>query len=137
MVARFEGFRSRAYRDVGGVWTVGYGETRLDGRAVQAGDEMPEPQARERLAERLAFFAASVRGSCKRELSQNQLDACTSLAYNIGCEAFRTSTVCHKIQVGDFDGAADSFKLWNKVGKIVRAGLVARRAEEAALFRAG
>lgn len=32
-----EGFRSNAYKDTGGVWTIGYGTIKVEGRPVEPG----------------------------------------------------------------------------------------------------
>lgn len=45
-VALDEGFRSRAYQDTVGVWTIGYGQTRwADGTPVREGDRITQPAA--------------------------------------------------------------------------------------------
>ena len=41
IIKTFEGLRLTAYRDVAGVWTIGYGSTRYhDGKRVRRGDKL-------------------------------------------------------------------------------------------------
>ena len=78
-----------------------------------------------------------MRGAVLVPLNDNQLAACTSLAYNIGLAAFRGSTLLRKLNDGDYQGAADQFPVWNKAGGRVVQGLVNRRAAERDLFLKG
>jgi lysozyme len=71
-------------------------------------------------------------------LNQNQYDAVFSWLYNIGAPNFRTSTLLDILNSGDYAGAAEQFKRWNKIstgqGLQVSNALVARRAKERDLF---
>lgn len=67
-------------------------------------------------------------------LNQNQYDALTSLAYNIGAGAFRTSTLLRRLNAGDHRGAAEQFGAWVRSGGADSPGLIARRASERRLF---
>ena len=63
-----------------------------------------------------------------------RIAAITSLAYNIGKDAFKTSTVAKRIASGALSEVAEAIKMWNKAkGKIVD-GLVKRRQTEADLW---
>lgn len=74
-----------------------------------------------------------------------QFDAMLSLAYNIGIGdvtrkkdgGFATSTVQRLHNIGDFAGAADAFRLWNKSAGAVNPVLVARRERERAVYLNG
>lgn len=143
LVAGFEGFRSHAYQDQVGVWTVGYGETWLGARRVQKGDFMNMAEAADRLRARLdRDFAPAVEKACARApgvltLNQAQFDACCSLAYNIGTVGFAGSTVARKVRAGELGAAANAFLLWCKAGGKVLRGLQVRRAAERKLFLEG
>jgi lysozyme len=132
LVRRFEGCRLRAYRDVAGVWTIGWGET----AGVRAGMTWTQAQADAILRRRVAHFMLGVLRRCPalHAAGPERLAACTSLAYNIGLGAFGASSVCRKAGRGDHRGAADSFLLWNKAGGRVWRGLVRRREAERALY---
>jgi lysozyme len=84
----------------------------------------------------LAPFEAAVNKAVTRPMTQNQFDACVSLAFNIGAAGFATSTVVRKLNAGDTAGAADAFRLWNKAGGQILQGLVNRREAERAQFLA-
>ena len=132
-IARWEGCKLTAYQDVVGIWTIGYGRT----TNVHPGDTCTQEQADSWLAEEVETFRRGVRGAVLVPLNDNQLAACTSLAYNIGLAAFRGSTLLRKLNDGDYQGAADQFLVWNKAGGRVVQGLVNRRSAERDLFLKG
>lgn len=137
LIKEFEGFRANAYRDMVGVWTIGYGTTAAAGVGVtpQAGMTCTEAQATAWLQAAVDKFARAILPRLTRQPTPNQFGAMVSLAYNIGPGAFARSSVLRKFNAGDMEGAAASFALWNKAGGRVVAGLTRRRAAEAALFR--
>ena len=49
IIREFEGCRLKAYRCPAGVWTIGWGSTRIDGRPVKAGDQIYQSAADEML----------------------------------------------------------------------------------------
>ncbi len=133
-IARSEGCRLRAYRDVAGVWTIGWGET----EGVTPDLVWTQERADARFCSRLVEFTQGVRGLLARPTNAHQLGALVSLAYNVGLAAFARSSVLAAHNRGDTLSAARAFGLWNKArvnGRLqVVAGLTARRAREAALY---
>ena len=130
----FEGLRLTAYKDLAGVWTIGYGHT---GPEVREGLTWTIEQAEEALQRRLANeFAPGVLAVITRSMKQHELDAMIDLAYNIGVSAFQTSTLVKKFNAGDTAGAADEFLRWDKAGRplVSVLGLRRRRAADRALF---
>lgn len=138
LVKKWEGFRAAPYLCPAGVPTIGYGATfYLTGRKVTLQDPpITETEASVLLRKMLDVFAADVRVSVKVPLSANEFGALTSLAYNVGIGAFRNSTLLRKLNAGDKTGAAEQFGVWVKGGGKTLPGLVSRRADEVALFRA-
>ena len=65
---------------------------------------------------------------------QGRFDALVCLAYNIGLGNLQRSTIRMKANRGDWEGAADAFRVWVKGGGKVLPGLVKRREAEIALF---
>lgn len=130
LLKELEGFGAAAYQDVGGVWTIGYGRT----LGVKEGDITTENTAALWLADDLLIYEQAVLVSCTVSPTRNQFDAMVLLCYNIGCNAFKRSTVRKAHNRGDFVAAAKAFGLWNKVKGRVVAGLVRRRALEASLY---
>jgi lysozyme len=129
-----EGLRLTAYKDGGGVWTIGYGHTGAD---VREGLTIPLSEAERLLTRDLKTAEGHVNGAVQVKLTQNQFDAIVSFVYNVGGEAFRTSTMLRLLNAGDYVGAANQFPRWNKDnGKVVQ-GLINRRAKERDLFLRG
>jgi lysozyme len=71
----------------------------------------------------------------KVPLTDNQRGALVSFVFNVGAGNFRASTLLKKLNIRDYDGAADEFPRWNKARGKVLIGLKRRRADEAKLFR--
>lgn len=142
LIKNLEGMRLNAYRDVAGVWTIGYGSTRYhDGKAVKPGDKLAnELQATALFINTLKQYTEAVNSYVKVPLTQNQFDALVSFTYNEGTGALRASTLLKKLHAADYPGAADQFLLWNKITdphsgeKVVSDVLKARRAQERQLF---
>jgi lysozyme len=131
-VDSFEGCQLRAYQDVVGIWTIGWGET----AGVSPGMVWTQERADIVLRRRVGQFLLAVLQRCPalHLESPARQAACVSLAYNIGIGAFGASSVCRKTMAQDFAGAADSFLLWNKAGGRRVEGLTRRRKAERALY---
>lgn len=127
----FEGIRLEAYQDSGGVWTIGYGHT---GPEVRAGLRISEAQAEAMLRADLAEAVRSVRSAVRAAISQEQFDALVDFCFNAGRGNFLSSSLLRDVNRGAFGSAGAQFGLWVHAGAKVVAGLVRRRAAEAALF---
>jgi lysozyme len=141
LICQFEGFAAKAYRDIAGVWTFGYGTTRVHGAPIKSGDTCTEEQAREYMAEDLVDFEATVE-SVLQEGQQHQFDALVAMTYNIGISGFLGSTICRKIKSGNIQLVSEAnFTVWNKArvrGELVEvSGLTRRRKAEYYLFATG
>lgn len=132
LTKQFEGLRLRAYRDSGGVWTVGYGHTGAD---VHAGLVVTEPEAEALLRADLATAVACVNEFVTAAIEQHHFDALMDFAFNVGCANYRRSTLLRLINAGDFTTAAAEFGKWTHVDGKQIEGLVRRRAAEVTLFR--
>ena len=130
LITEFEGFREKAYQDVVGIWTIGYGFT----VGVQPGDTITKAQAKARLARELESYEAAVTRACTNEPNQNEFDALVCFAFNVGVSGMAKSSVIKAHNRGDHQAAARAFSLWNKAGGKVWPGLTRRRAAEAALY---
>lgn len=135
LICNFEGKRLTAYDDGVGVWTIGFGTTVYpNGIKVKKGDTCTEAQAKAYMAHDLKKFERTVNSTVKVPVNQNQFDALVSLAYNIGTDAFKKSTLVKKLNANDIHGAANQFDVWVNAGGKRMQGLVNRRAKEKALF---
>jgi lysozyme len=137
LIKRHEGLRLQAYLPTpNDKWTIGYGHT----KTAHKGMIITEAKAEELLLKDLAWVEAAIKKHVKVPLTQNQYDAVASLVYNIGEGNFSESSVCRRLNAGNYGGAADAFLLWNKqrnktTGKLgVLKGLTRRREEERSLF---
>lgn len=125
-----EGLRLEAYLCPAGVWTIGYGHT----KGVKKGDFITLEEAEMLLREDVKDAENAVNKYVKVGINQNQFDALVSFVFNLGSGNFKTSTLLRKLNTGDYLGAANEFKRWNKAGGKVLNGLVKRREDEANLF---
>lgn len=130
LIKRFEGFKSRAYRDPVGVVTIGWGHT----RTARLGQIVTRQQGEALLRQDIAEFERAVETLVDVPLTDNQFAALVSLAFNIGAGALRRSTLRHKLNAGDYSGAAREFLRWDKAGGRVLKGLSQRRYAEMSLF---
>ena len=130
-----EALRLSAYLDSKGVPTIGWGHT----ANVSLGDTLPDEAAAESLlSDDVAWAETAVNDNAGPYTSQLQFDAMVLLTFNIGADAFvNHSSVLKAHKRGDYQSAARAFALWNMSdGKIV-AGLITRRAKEAAMYLDG
>lgn len=135
LICEFEGKRLVAYDDGVGIWTIGFGTIKYpNGVRVKKGDTCTLEQAKEYMRHDLIEFEHTVNSSVKVPLNQNQFDALVSLAYNIGSNAFKSSTLVKKLNAGDHQGATDQFNVWVNAGGKRMQGLVNRRDREKLLF---
>ena len=144
-IATWEGFKDEAYIPVeGDVPTIGFGST----EGVKLGDTISVPDALNRLEKDVRVAEDAVRSCVTVPLTQGEMDAYTSLAYNIGKTNFCGSTLVKKLNSGDYSGACEEIKRWTcasdpsgkyavmypghhcGAGKAPLPGLVERRAKE-------
>lgn len=136
LLKRLEGCELRAYQDVVGIWTIGYGTTAAAGMGItpHAGMTITQAQADALLERTVDDFAASVARLITAPVTQNEFGACVLLAYNIGVNAFQHSTVLRELNKGNKAAAGNAFHMWNKAGGRVVNGLINRRELEHQLF---
>lgn len=135
LVGGFEGKRLVAYRDIVGIPTVCFGET----RGVTMGDAYTDEECDVMLGDGLVEFEAGMR-KCLRapdKIPDGAYVSFLSLSYNIGTAAFCRSTVARRANAGDLKGACDAILMWNKAGGRVVRGLELRRAHERRICREG
>lgn len=138
LIKRWEGLRLRAYQDVGGVWTIGYGHTSAAGQPiVSPGMRITEQEAHEILIKDLELFEQEVDKNVKVPLNPNQRGALVSFVYNVGGGNFRKSTLLRKLNKGDYNSVPSELMKWNKVKGRTVQGLSNRRAAEAGLWARG
>lgn len=125
---QFEGCKLYAYRDSGGVLTIGYGHT----RNVKAGQAITERQAEELLRQDLDTAARQVEALGLDWLSQEQKEALVDFAFNLGIGRLKKSTLLKDIKDRKTDLIiVRDFMAWKFCNGKVLQGLVKRRKWEA------
>ena len=157
LMHKYEGFRSRPYLCPAHIWTIGYGHVlyqeqirlpvvRVEGKETpMIRKEMPLKQEDNRVwtkTEIDELFRTDV-GTFERGVlrlvpgvvgRQGSFDALVSISYNFGLGNLQRSTIRMRANRGDWEGAAEAFRVWTKGGGKVLPGLVKRREAEIALF---
>jgi lysozyme len=154
---RFEGCRNKPYLCPAHIWTIGYGHVlyqeqirlpvvRVEGKETpMIRKEMPLKPEDNRVwtkTEIDELFHDDV-GTFERGVlrlvpgvagRQGAFDALVSISFNFGLGNLQRSTIRMRANRGDWDGAAEAFRVWTKGGGKVLPGLVKRREAEIALF---
>jgi lysozyme len=157
LMHKYEGFRSRPYLCPAHIWTIGYGHVlyqeqirlpvmRVEGKETpMIRKEMPLKPEDNRVwtkTEIDELFRTDV-GTFERGVlrlvpgvvgRQGAFDALVSISFNFGLGNLQRSTIRMRANRGDWEGAAESFRVWTKGGGKVLPGLVKRREAEIALF---
>lgn len=137
LIRKFEGLKLRPYRDVAGLWTIGYGHRITEYHAQQLAMGISEQMAESILDEDADKAAAEVTRLVSVPLTQPQFDALGSFEFNDG--KLEGSTLLRDLNAGDYDAAVAQFPLWchaHERGVLVEVeGLKTRRAAEIALWK--
>jgi lysozyme len=127
LIQSFEGLSLKAYPDAAG-YSIGYGHF-----GAKQDDVITHEEADRLFRQDVLKFETIVALVCPIA-SQQQFDAMTSLAYNIGTGAFAKSTVATRHNMKDWAGAADAFRMWNKSQGQELPVLTNRRERERAVY---
>lgn len=130
-----EGCRLTSYRDPAGVWTVGYGATRLaSGNPVMRNVRITQEQADDLLKSELERLRGVLAQYIRVPVTEGQFIALLDFAYNCGEGALRRSTLLKLFNAGKVVNAGYEFKRWVRAGGNELPGLVRRREAEKELF---
>jgi lysozyme len=138
----FEGFYSSAYKDSGGVWTVGYGSTyNFDKkRKVQKGDFLLEDDAIRFMEIETQNVRDQLNYYIKKPLNPNQSAAIMDYVYNRGIGNFLKTRLDELINANPNDPAIGKeiigTGLRDRAGNLLW-GLGRRRRAEAFLYNTG
>lgn len=132
LIQKFEGLRLKAYKDVIGIITIGYGHV---DPSLTLDTTWSEAQAINALHLDLRKFEDGINEKVKVTLTQNQFDAICSFCYNVGLGNFYKSTLLKLINLQDFTKANLEFPKWRSAGGKIVPTLVKRRTEEQELFK--
>ena len=134
-IRAYEGRALRAYQDVVGVWTIGYGITAMDkgiGFKVGPGVTITADQAEE-------LLYSSIRRNYMPKVEQVlNFDRCPNpqgamdggLSFHFNTGGIGRASWPAQLMAGNMSSARTAFESWNKAGGKVVGGLVRRRASE-------
>ncbi len=126
-IALHEGYRDTAYIPVpGDVPTIGFGTT----QGVKPGDKITPPQALVRALADVQKYEGAIKDCVGAPLYQHEYDAYTSLAYNIGPNAFCDSTLVRMLNQERYEEACQQILRWDKFRGQPLPGLTKRRQQE-------
>lgn len=125
-IATWEGFSSKAYQDIVGIWTIGFGTT----EGVKQGQTIDPVKALQRKMTDVQKFEGAIKQCVRVPLHQHEYDAYLSLAYNIGPTAFCNSTLVRRLNQEQYDLACREILRWDKAGGKAVRGLTLRREAE-------
>lgn len=134
-IKKSEGLRLKAYRDIGGVITIGYGHTNAaGGRKIAANTRITEEEAEAILMEDLTIYEECVEKHVKVPLTDNQFGALVSFCYNVGVDNFVKSRLLKRLNAGFYETVPPELQRWNKVKGNTSKGLINRRERESDLW---
>jgi lysozyme len=129
---KHEDARHRAYRDLGGVWTCGVGST----TGVTPNTIWTDTEIDRHLAVDLEVAQHRLQNvigeDAVNKLNDNQYAALLSFVFNAG--AGQNWKIWALIKAGRYNVALAHLALYIRAGGRISAGLISRRAAEAALF---
>jgi GH24 family phage-related lysozyme (muramidase) len=133
-VKQEEGCRKTAYKDAGGIKTVGYGHVVM--KKDKLFGKLTEAQMEALLRNDVLHAQQTVLRNVHINLNVNQLAALTSFTYNVGAGAFAKSSLLKAVNSGNVQNIRDSFLTFCTVkGREVRGLKVRRLAERELYFR--
>jgi lysozyme len=131
-IKNHEGFVEKIYSDTGENPTIGYGHRVVAGETFAS---LTEEEAYALLLEDIAKHEKCIHQVVTVPLTQSQYDALVSFVFNIGCSAFKTSSVLRHLNAGEYEEAAEWMRKYiYDSQKVPRIGLANRRKDEIGLF---
>jgi GH24 family phage-related lysozyme (muramidase) len=141
MIIGYEGFYPTLKEDPAGNCTIGFGHMvhtkPCDGRPSEKpfNNGLTKEQAYELMRKDIAIAEQAVRDLVKVPLTQNQFDALTSFAFNLGTGYFASSDLLALVNKGEYDKVPEEFNRYVKANDDKKyPGLVSRRKKEGDLF---
>ncbi len=132
-VAGFEGLRTEAYNDPVGIPTICFGYT----AGVEIGDTATVDECKALLTDEVISHGLAVTNAVTVPLSHEEMAAYSSFTYNVGGNAFKSSTLLRKLNAGDRVGACNELSRWVYAKGVKLPGLIKRRAAERELCLSG
>lgn len=130
LIKSFESCDLGAYRDGGGIPTIGWGHT---GKEVYMGLTWTQSQADEAVDHDVMAAQAQL-AIYSPGLTGGPLEALTDFVFNIGIGHYRTSTLCKLVNARNWAAVKTELLRWDHDNGKMVSGLLRRRQAEAALI---
>lgn len=139
IIKGWEGWSATAYKDVAGLWTIGYGHLiNLETENYLLSKTLTVEEGEKLLRQDVERFENAVNNYVKVPITQNMFNSLVSFSYNVGVTAFKKSTLLSVLNNGDYIGAANQLSRWDKATvdgvKQSVTGLANRRSFEQKVF---
>jgi lysozyme len=135
LMKQSEGFRGKAYFDVAGIPTIGYGHRLVHPECYPGG--ITEAQAEVILLWDVEEAEKAIGRLVKVPITQGQFDALVDFTFNLGEGRLAASALLEMLNSGRYDAAAAELLRWDHVGTKEIDALKARRRAEWRLWGAG
>jgi len=132
IIRHFEAFSPGVYNAGDGKRTIGYGHVITSGETLGS-KPISEKEAFDLMVKDIRT-RANIIPLVHTKRSQNELDALTSLCFNIGLTNFSGSEVLKKVNAGETEDAYEYFGHWRRSGSQILPGLIKRRFAELFIF---
>lgn len=146
LIKRFENCHLTAYPDPktkGKPYTIGWGSTRdFDGSEFHLGQKISQDYADKLFYHQIktVFFPSLQKIPHYQEMSEEQVGALLSFAYNLGAKFYGSdgfATISRRLRNREWDLVPEALLLYRNPGSRVEAGLRRRRVAEGALWSKG
>ena len=131
LIAGFEGFSGKVYRDSVGVKTICYGQTAVDG--ADFSKVYTKAECEQMLGTDLAKYDKMVHSCVHVALPPHREAALVSFTYNLGEGALCHGAVARDLNAGNVVGGCNAILAYDHAGGRVLAGLTKRRQVEKTL----
>jgi lysozyme len=132
LLKKSEGFNGRAYLDVAGFQTIGFGHRVQPGENFESGISPAQGEAI--LARDVTVAEGAVARVVKVPLTQGQFDALVDFVFNLGTARLAGSTLLKYLNESRYDAAAWQLLAWDHAGSREVAALKNRREAEFKLW---
>jgi len=125
-IAKWEGLETTAYKDIIGIPTVCYGET----RGVKLGDTYTKEDCKIMLENAVGDYYSKLQPyMTNKNIPIGVQASLLELAYNVGIQAAGTSTMMALANAGKYPEACNQLDKWVRAGGKTITGLQNRRSE--------
>lgn len=134
LIKGFEGFRASAYRDSGGVWTVGYGHTAGVKPGMKVTGQQAELLLRADVMDAIKGLYSVHKAALLESMPDPAYSSLVSFVYNLGIGTYRAGSLPKLVEAGNPIAVARKMREYVYCDGKKLQGLVNRRAKEASMY---